>query len=175
MFLTSPDLAHAAAFRRFVGDLRRYGEAGRFARYEAAERDFPGYVDQLLRAARGEGLPPGQEPYYTFWLIDGTDVVGVARVRAVLSAKAEKNDGHIGYDIAPAHRRKGYGTALLRLALAEARRMGLTRVVLTCAAANIASRRVIEKCGGSPIGSAIDDDSGEPLSRYELVLTRDRR
>jgi predicted acetyltransferase len=56
--------------------------------------------------------------------------------------------GHIGYDVRPSERRKGYGTHLLRLTLAEARRIGLTRVLVTADEANVPSWRIIEKNGG---------------------------
>jgi predicted acetyltransferase len=57
------------------------------------------------------------------------------------------------------------------MVLVEAGRLGLGRVIVTCATANVASRRVIEKCGGRLLGETIDDDDGHRIYRYELVTT----
>jgi predicted acetyltransferase len=169
MFLTPPELRYAESFRRYVDDYRRSGETSRVSKYAAGERDFSAYVESLHLAARGINLPEDKVPYHTFWLIDAGEIVGIIRVRPRLTPKAEKNDGHIGYDVAPSHRRKGYGTALLRLVLIEARRLGLDRVIVTCATSNVPSRRVIEKSDGRLLGETIDDDDGQVLYRYELL------
>ncbi len=168
MFLATPDPAYAAAFGRLVADYRRAGEPTRVAKYAAGAGDFPAYVESLRLAERGINLPEDKVSYHTYWLVDGGEIVGVVRVRPRLTPRAEKNDGHIGYDVPPSHRNKGYGSALLRLALVEARRLGLARVIVTCAADNVASRRVIERCCGRLLGEVTDDDSGERINRYEL-------
>lgn len=56
--------------------------------------------------------------------------------------------GHIGYGVAPWERNKGYATQALKLCLNEARKIGMKRVLLTTDLNNIASQRVIAKCGG---------------------------
>jgi predicted acetyltransferase len=169
MFLTPPDPRYAESFQRYVDDYRRAGEASRVSKYAAGERDFPAYVESLHLAARGIDLPADRVPYHTFWLIDAGEIVGIIRVRPRLTPEVEKNDGHIGYDVAPSCRRKGYGTTLLQMVLIEARRLGLGRVIVTCATSNVPSRRVIEKCGGRLLGETIDDDDGHLLYRYELA------
>jgi len=169
IFLTPPDPKYAESFRRYVADYRREGDAGRVAKYAAGETDFPSYVESLHRAARGIDLPADRLPYHTYWLIDGGEIVGICRLRPRLTPQAEKDDGHIGYDVPLFHRRKGYATALLRLVLAEARRLGLDRVVVTCATSNVASQRVIAKCGGRLLGETTDDDDGHAIYRFELI------
>jgi predicted acetyltransferase len=56
--------------------------------------------------------------------------------------------GHIGFDVVPWRRRRGYATQALRLMIAEARRRGLDWVELTAAPDNIASHKVIFANGG---------------------------
>jgi predicted acetyltransferase len=56
--------------------------------------------------------------------------------------------GHIGYDVAPAARRQGHGTAMLRAALPIAAKLGLSQALITCDVDNIGSRRIIEANGG---------------------------
>jgi predicted acetyltransferase len=169
MFLTPPDAKYAESFRRYVADYRREGDAGYVAKYAAGESDFPAYVEFLRLASRGIDLPEDCVPYQTYWLIDGGEIVGISRLRPQLTPQAEKNDGHIGYDVAPSYRRKGYATALLRMVLLEARRLGLDRVIVTCATSNVPSQGVIEKCGGRLLGETIDDDDGHAIYRYELT------
>ena len=56
--------------------------------------------------------------------------------------------GHIGYSIRPSQRRKGLAKLQLELGLAEARKQGLGRVLITCDEDNRASRRTILSAGG---------------------------
>ena len=56
--------------------------------------------------------------------------------------------GHIGYSIHPAERRKGYATEQLRLALLEAKKLGIDRVLVTAADWNICSQMTILAYGG---------------------------
>lgn len=57
--------------------------------------------------------------------------------------------GHIGYTVLPEHSGRGYASAALTAMLAEARAVGLPFVSITCDSDNAASRRIIEKNGGS--------------------------
>ena len=117
MRLIPPDLLYAETFKRYVDDYRLAGDTERVSKYEAGATDFPAYVESLRLAARGINLPVDKVPYHTFWLVDSDKIVGIVRVRPRPTSKVELYDGHIGYDVAPSHRGKGYGTLILRLAL----------------------------------------------------------
>ena len=56
--------------------------------------------------------------------------------------------GHIGYGIRPSARRRGLATWALQAILVQARGLGLTKVLVTCDDANVASAGTIEKVGG---------------------------
>ena len=56
--------------------------------------------------------------------------------------------GHIGYSIHPVERRKGYATDQLRLALLEAKKLGIECVLVTAADWNIGSQKTILANGG---------------------------
>jgi len=111
--------------------------------------DFAARVKRLLEQEQGIGLEPGHVPQATFWLV---------------------RDGHIGYMIHPSERRKGYGTRILALALDEARRLGLERVLITCSPDNIGSARIIEKNGGIKDTDGVDPETGHATSRYWIEL-----
>ena len=63
--------------------------------------------------------------------------------------------GHIGYDVRPSVRRRGYATLMLRLSLPVAHQLGIDPALITCDDTNVGSRRVIEANGGR-LASASD-------------------
>lgn len=146
-----------------------YAQAGD-ARYESALEDFDAYLRSLSDGARGIGLSPGRVPHSTFWLTSGRQLLGRSSVRHQLTPDLEDEGGHIGYDIRPSERRKGYGRLILRLTLAEARRLGLRRALLTCDTDNVASAKIIEANGGRLHGRGVSKRSGKPISRYWIEL-----
>jgi predicted acetyltransferase len=111
---------------------------------------FAAYVD-AVRAQRLEETPRPSTfvPTTTLWWVEGQEYLGRVQLRHRLTDPLLQEGGHIGYDVAPAHRRKGHATAMLRAMLPRcARDHGLERVLITCDSDNVASRKVIEACGG---------------------------
>ncbi len=153
----------------FLEMAREYTSAGE-GRYQDALNDFPAYVRGLLDGARGVALPAGRIPYSTFWLAAGRRLIGRSSIRHYLTADLAHEGGHVGYDIRPAERGKGYGTLILRQTLEEARRLGIGRVLLTCDTDNVASAKIIEKNGGRLQDQAVSKRSGKLISRYWIEL-----
>ena len=83
-----------------------------------------------------------------FWVV-GDELAGVINVRHHLTPHLEEIGGHIGYSVAPSWRCKGVATKMLRGALERCEQLGISHVLLTCNADNLASWRVIERCGGA--------------------------
>jgi predicted acetyltransferase len=96
-------------------------------------------------------VPPPEDWVYssTYWWVDGSTYLGSIRIRHALTPHLLEVGGHIGYDIAPAHRMKGHGTAMLRAALPIAAGLGVDKALITCDNDNVGSRKIIEACGGS--------------------------
>ncbi len=112
--------------------------------YEA----FPAWLKRKEEVSRSVNLDEGFVPQSQYWLyVDGVPV-GQAKIRHRLNDTLRKFGGNIGYGIAPAHRDKGYATRMLRMVLAEAKKLGIERALITINPDNLASRRVAEKCGG---------------------------
>jgi predicted acetyltransferase len=153
-------------FRAMAEEYRLAGDT----RYQPALDDFPAYLRALLDGARGVGLPPGRVPFSTFWLTSGRRPIGRSSVRHHLTPELEEEGGHVGYDIRPSERLKGYGKLILRLTLAEAGKLGLSRALLTCDADNLASAKVIERNGGRLQDRAVSKRSGKLISRYWIEL-----
>lgn len=74
--------------------------------------------------------------------------VGRVSIRHYLNDFLHNYGGHIGYAVAPEFRSKGYATAILNLSLVRLAELGVGQALVICEADNVASARVIEKCGG---------------------------
>ncbi|MDQ7826950.1 MAG: GNAT family N-acetyltransferase [Candidatus Eremiobacteraeota bacterium] len=133
-------------------------------------RDFPAYLRRLEALAS-----PGERvlvPAVEYWALAEGDFVGRISLRLHLNGNLSRLGGHIGYEVRPSARTRGYATQMLRLCLLEARRLGLMRVLLTCDETNSASRRVIEKNGGEEIPS-LPGGSGAPRKLRFYISTVD--
>jgi predicted acetyltransferase len=148
---------------------REYRQAGE-ERYQDALEDTTGYLAGLRRLASGRDLAAHLVPESTFWPMREICILGQVRLRHDLNDVLSVEGGHIGYDVRPSERRKGYGTAMLGLALEKARAIGLTRVMLTCDADNIASSRIIERNGGKLTGTATSPRTGKHIRQYWIEL-----
>src|ERR1035437_2378871 len=106
------------------------------------------YIDRVNSASRDQNLPVGRVPS-TFLVaeVDG-QIVGRVSIRHQLNQYLEQRGGHIGFAIRPEFRGQGFATEILLEALENASTLGIERVLVTCDDTNIASSRVIEKCGG---------------------------
>jgi predicted acetyltransferase len=160
-----PDLARPSpavrdSFIEAARDLRDEGWLPDFPVQEVAA-DFDGYLRRVLAGKRGWGVP-----VTTLWYIDGTTYLGTVIIRHQLTPELTRHGGHIGYHVAPRHRRQGHATAMLAAALAYCRAtLGLARVLITCAEQHAASRRVIEANRGS-LDNILDGEC-----RYWVDLT----
>jgi predicted acetyltransferase len=61
---------------------------------------------------------------------------------------------------------QGYGSAMLELAIPKVRELGIDRILLTCNASNVGSRKIIEKNGGVLENEVIDTEKGTHKLRF---------
>jgi len=124
-----------------------WGRATDFGTYRPG-MPFTDFLKSLDDTAAGRNLPRGHVPN-TLCVADvaGT-LVGRLSIRHELNHFLSTAGGHIGYSVLEQHRRKGYGTEMLRQAMPIARDLGLDRVLVTCDITNKASRTIIEANGG---------------------------
>ncbi len=111
-------------------------------------KDFNTYISSELAKEKGLNIPAGYVAESVFWLIDQEEFIGKVNIRHQLTEKLKQAGGHIGYDIRPSLRNRGYGKNILRLALEEAKKIGKDQVLLTCNVNNLPSKKVIEENGG---------------------------
>ena len=156
----------ALEFRRLASEYQSQGDE----RYAAGIEDFSGYLGRLKESSLGINVPPHRVPATTFWLANGKRLIGRSSLRHWLTTELAHEGGHIGYDIRPSERRKGYGTLILELTLVKARALGLSQTLLTCDADNVASARIIEKNGGELQRQTISQRTGKIISQYWIKL-----
>lgn len=112
----------------------------------------------------------GRVPCSTFFCLDlDRDIfVGAVCIRHYLNEELIKFAGHIGDGIRPSERGKGYGTAMIKLALTECKKLGIMDVLMCCLKDNLASKKTIINNGGK-LENEISKD-GQPLQRYWIKL-----
>ena len=104
--------------------------------------------DDYRKAESGIDLPPGIVPSTTRWLMADETCVGVVNLRPRLNEALAVYGGHIGLCLRPSARGQGLARALIPALAAEARKLGISELLLTTTADNLAGRRVNESIPG---------------------------
>lgn len=129
-------------------------------------KDFDYYIANLEIKEGTDQWVPGS--VFFCYDIDRDIYVGAVNIRHRLNDSLLFTGGHIGDGIRPSERRKGYGTAMLALALDECRKLGIKRVLMTCDKDNVGSAKAIQKNGGVKENEVIED--GVVEERYWIEL-----
>jgi predicted acetyltransferase len=172
--LVRPHLALRDSYRALVNEFVTAGE--RLVPFVLAfdNADFPAFLERLADCARGSDIPAGFVAHSTWWLVrDRTEVVGVANIRHALNDGLRREGGNIGYGIRPSARRQGLGIAILQQSLQRTAELGMPRVLVTCAKANIGSANSILRNGGILESEEYMPARGEVVQRY-WIETRSR-
>ena len=104
----------------------------------------------------------------TYFTIRESDnrIIGMCNFRHYLNDTFRKVGGHIGYSIRPTERKKGYAKIQLYLALLEAHKIKLDKVMIDCHIDNLGSKKTIEALGGVFEEEVCDDRDGRKLYNY---------
>ena len=135
-----------------------------FARGYSPERSFANYLQVLADGESGKNLPPSFVPDTSLFGFHKNEIVGKVAIRHRLNEFLLNVGGHIGYGVLPHFRNRGFATQLLAAGLIEAKRIGISKVLVTCDDTNVASVRVIEKNGGV-LENKIETGPGLQLKR----------
>ncbi|GAB3291435.1 GNAT family N-acetyltransferase [Pseudidiomarina andamanensis] len=132
-------------------------------------RDFEAMLDRIEGIRNGTRVPDGFVQSSTFWMVADDEIIGCTNIRHRLNAQIEYCGGHIGLSVRPSFRRQGLGIKLLQLSLEQARELGIQTAHIHCHKHNVASRAMIEACGG--VFHSEINDNGSLVSRYLIELT----
>ena len=168
--LLIPSEEYAAQLEEYKNEFLVHGEnlAG------GAGLELAATIDEWLQSvadnAQEETVHSGRVPATTLLAVRTSDnrLVGMVDIRHRLNDWLLQYGGHIGYGVRRSERRRGYVTAMLQQALGHCRRMGMTRVLVTCDRENIGSARTIMKNGGVLENEIPDGDRVK--QRYWIAL-----
>lgn len=167
--LVTPSTQWIDAFR---AALREAAEIGEVVPWDPAhDCDAPTMLAAVDAMANGIWGPGATDPTQVLrWWVDGDRYVGRISLRFVEFRETHPSryagHGDIGYDVRPSARGMGEATAMLAAMLNVAEDLGYPDALITCDTTNVASRRVLEKAGGSFVDTY--DDEGEPVLRYRF-------
>lgn len=144
-------------------------------------KDGMKYEDWLKRVNNESNgiLEEDRVPASFYFLMNDGRIIGSISIRHNLNNEFLKRyGGHIGYNVRPSERGKGYGTEMLYLALFKCKELGLSDVMITCKKDNIASAKVIEANGGKlydEVYISEEDDIFKIywINVYESILKND--
>ncbi|MEI6222765.1 MAG: GNAT family N-acetyltransferase [bacterium] len=168
MFLSEPSVVYKYSFLAAVEEFQGEERTLDFIT-EGLEDNFEAFVLGMCERAEGKHLPPGYVPESVFWLIDNDVFIGRVSIRHELSDFLYWEGGHIGYAIRPSARLKGYGKKILELALPEAKKLGILKVLVTCDDDNVGSRKIIEANGG--VFENAVPSSSRPVNKLRYWIT----
>ncbi|GAB3535134.1 GNAT family N-acetyltransferase [Photobacterium alginatilyticum] len=123
------------------------------------------YLNTVVAYSQGQQLPEGWVPISTYFCIDDNRLLGAIRLRHGSNDYIDNVIGHVGYETRPSARGLGVAQTLLTW-LKE--NMLNDEVTLICSESNMASQKVIEKCGGVFITSFHDNIGKKVALRYLL-------
>lgn len=110
-------------------------------------------------------------PQEDWWYIDGHTFIGRITAKHYLNEHLLNDAGHIGYSVRPSEHGKGHATAMLNLALDYYRtHHDMKELLLTCEVGNIASEKVIIRCGGIFEDVRIRSYDNRKFKRYWITL-----
>ena len=154
----------------FIQAVHEFQQEGRYEAYDVdvLSDNFVSFVKTLLDKAVSPR--PDRVPETVYWLVEEDEFLGRVSIRHELTGFLPDYGGHIGYEIRPTERRRGYGTLSLKLVLPKARELGLNRVLLTCDDTNIGSIKIIEANGGVHQDTRQLDYRPVPIRRYWIDI-----
>lgn len=166
--LVRPSILYKESFIKGYLELQKEGVSIE-AEIEYIDSHFLEFTSSLANFSKKKWYKPWFIPETIYWLVENQEFLGRISIRHRLNKDYYNFKGHIGYAIIPSKRNKGYGNMILKLALVEAQKMGLTKVLITCDSNNTFSKKIIENNGGIYENSKGDIDNTIKL-RYWIEI-----
>jgi predicted acetyltransferase len=104
----------------------------------------------------------------TYFCVEHEEILGAIRFRHHTSEYIENVIGHVGYETKPTAR--GKGVARIMLSWIQSNILDSDAIV-TCEADNIASEKVIKRCGGIYLNQIYSVEKQNDVKRFKLPST----
>ncbi len=115
--LIQPAASYREEFVAYCQEFQAAGEPFVHEQLPEAQADFAALLRKWEDGSKGVNLPKGHVPCSVYWLVRNGRIVATARLRSRLNEELTHEGGHIGYEVRPSERRKGYATLLLAMML----------------------------------------------------------
>ncbi len=144
--LRRPELDLFSSFIEFIEEMRAHGQQ-LWGPYLPKEDELP--QDFVSRLNLRETAPEAPfVPETIYWGVVDGNVIGRISLRHRLEGNLSLVGGHIGYEVRPSYRGRGFAKEMLRQVLLTPRAKAIGRLLLTCSPNNPASNRTILANGG---------------------------
>ncbi len=145
--LVQPTLDYIDTFRKGISEIKENRTPYDLHSVQQAisfmDNNFEGYWD-YLKQKQSDNQPEGYVPSTCLWLMNDNQFIGLYDIRHFLTEALQKQGGHIGYQIIPSERQKGYVKEGLKLVLEWCySNLKLDSVLVCCNQKNTASYRVM--------------------------------
>lgn len=149
LYLVKPSLKYKEQIMAFRQEFLLNNEIAYGTQHLYDAGSFEEWLEKVQRNEKQENVESGRPPSYEFMAIRKEDekIVGMINVRYNLTGDMLMYLGHIGYCVRKSERQKGYAAEMLRLALIEAKKIGLCKVLLTVDSDKTASIATMKKNG----------------------------
>jgi predicted acetyltransferase len=129
---------------------------GGLQKYETALKDPKGYLHSLIVDSQNTS---------TYFCMQNDEIIGAIRCRHHTNTYIENVIGHVGYETKPSARGKG----VAKFMLSWIQKNVLTgSIIITCEADNIASQKVIERCGAKYLNRIFSPEKSNEVKRFQL-------
>jgi len=145
--ITRPSLEFVKSFLEYAEAMKNAEKVIFWSEYSPFTEET--HSDFIHRQLKRELDPePGLVAETVYWGIFENTVIGRISLRHTLNKNLSKMGGHIGYEIHPAFRKRGFATQMLRELLKTPKAIEIGNLLLTCHPDNIASNKTIVSNGG---------------------------
>lgn len=162
-----PSMTDQNGWIDFVSEARKYYPEATPLGFRK-DGDFKTWLDDLIRLNIGSNLKEGETPSSTFFLCEGTKILGYLTIkRKNLNLD---NVGQIYLNIRPSARKMGYGDKLLKMGLTKCREINLKQVIISVPEESIGGQKLMQKNGGVLTETKDLNGSGIKMNIYTIKL-----
>ncbi|MGZ3775575.1 MAG: GNAT family N-acetyltransferase [Bdellovibrio sp.] len=170
LHLERPSQALYKSFLEFVDDMRSNNQSLWDPYLPKIHESSEQFVTRLH--SREEKPESNLVPETIYWAIYDGNVVGRISLRHRLEGNLHKIGGHIGYEVGPKWRRRGFATKMLHQILLTDKAHEIGRLLLTCSPNNEASNKTILANGGKFTQKVFVEFIHEDRNHYWIDLEK---